>query len=321
MSKTARRGSLTLSCSQNFLTSRRLIAHLLDIAGVDRGIEPIDIGAGKGHITMALAEQCSLVTAVELDAALYLTLTETFSGCRNVTLRRGDFLRMNLPSQTPYQVFTNIPFHMTTPILDRLTQSPPPQRRMAGYGKRRSDALLRNRRPKSAADFGIQWRCARSLRLPSPTVLPGRIFTLLPPHPCYVASAQAQGRRPAALIAHSLPRFLDHAARTGTFGPCHPLTKRQIATALRLANLPPLTPFGRSAVCAVAAFFDVICAFFKSKCGTAAASQRRHNVKKISSSSMLNQITFIKFLTFVSTYCRIKTACRTEYSARKIYLF
>lgn len=80
-----------LWASQNFLTSRAIIHSLIQRTNLTKNDHVIEIGPGKGHITRALLERCCHVTAVELDRALYLRLTEQFKGAANLTLRNADF--------------------------------------------------------------------------------------------------------------------------------------------------------------------------------------------------------------------------------------
>lgn len=111
-----------LWASQNFLTSRAIIHRLIQRTNLTKNDHVIEIGPGKGHITRALLERCCHVTAVELDRALYLRLTEQFKGAANLTLRNADFCSFSLPAKGPYKVFANIPFSRTTDIIRRLTE-------------------------------------------------------------------------------------------------------------------------------------------------------------------------------------------------------
>lgn len=116
-----------LWASQNFLTSTAIIRRLIQKSNLTRDDHVLEIGPGKGHITRVLLERCRYVTAIELDRALYLRLTEQFEQATNLTLRCADFCRTPLPKQGGYKVFANIPFSRTTDILRHLTecQNPP----------------------------------------------------------------------------------------------------------------------------------------------------------------------------------------------------
>lgn len=111
--------------SQNFLTSTRIIERLLALTDLTAADTVLEIGAGKGHITRALAEKCGRVLTYEIDPALASRLTGKLLA--NVRLYPVDFLRAPLP-KGPYKVFANIPFSITTDILRKLTEGPnPPQ--------------------------------------------------------------------------------------------------------------------------------------------------------------------------------------------------
>lgn len=113
------------SISQNFLTSRMTIHHLLSLTDLSAADTVLEIGAGKGHITRALAERCQRVITYEIDPALSARLAGNLPD--NVRLFAADFLRAQLP-KGPYKAFANIPFSITTDILRKLTEGPnPPQ--------------------------------------------------------------------------------------------------------------------------------------------------------------------------------------------------
>lgn len=106
------------SISQNFLTSRRVIDGLLRLTDISPADTVLEIGAGKGHITRALAEICGRVLTYEIDPALAARLQGSLPP--NVSLYGQDFLRAPLP-KGDYKVFANIPFSITTDILRKLT--------------------------------------------------------------------------------------------------------------------------------------------------------------------------------------------------------
>lgn len=112
--------------SQNFLHSRKLVAVLIDRSTISPSDLVIEIGPGKGIITEELAKRSRHVLTIEKDphhAALMRRKLREFS---NVTLFACDALEFPLP-QTPYKVFANIPYRITTAIVAKLTSgvSPP----------------------------------------------------------------------------------------------------------------------------------------------------------------------------------------------------
>ena len=105
--------------SQNFLVDRRAIDALVDGSGAGDGDLVLDIGAGNGLISTALACRGAQVQAIERDPALAERLRAKFSTWPSVTVVEADVLAMPLPAE-PFRAVANIPFGITTRILRRL---------------------------------------------------------------------------------------------------------------------------------------------------------------------------------------------------------
>ena len=105
--------------SQNFLVDHRAIDALVDGAEVGRRDLVLDIGAGNGLISVALARRGACVQAIERDPALAARLRAKFATWPSVTVVEADVLAMPLPAE-PFRVVANIPFGITTQILRRL---------------------------------------------------------------------------------------------------------------------------------------------------------------------------------------------------------
>jgi 23S rRNA (adenine-N6)-dimethyltransferase len=87
-------------------------------AGIAPGDHVVDIGAGTGVITAALADAGATVTALEADRSLAATLGRRFGG-RNVRVVHADAGRWPWPAD-PFSVVSNLPFAGSGAILDRL---------------------------------------------------------------------------------------------------------------------------------------------------------------------------------------------------------
>jgi 23S rRNA (adenine-N6)-dimethyltransferase len=111
--------------SQYFLRSPQLIKELVGHSSVNRHDVVYDIGAGSGAISSVLAERAKSVVAVEFEPRMASKLRSNMEQYSNVTVYQGDFLSMPLP-KTAYKVFANIPFHLSSPIVRRLTQAEHP---------------------------------------------------------------------------------------------------------------------------------------------------------------------------------------------------
>ena len=113
--------------SQYFLRNPALIKELVGHTAIKRGDLVYDIGAGSGVITSVLASRCRQVIAIEAEPRMAAKLRANMDAYPNVTVREGDFLTLSLPEE-PYKVFANIPFHLSSPIVHRLTETDyPPQ--------------------------------------------------------------------------------------------------------------------------------------------------------------------------------------------------
>ncbi len=96
-------------------------------AALQPGDHTLEIGPGLGALTQRLADLSTSVTAVEIDTLLGPILRQTLDGKTNVHLIFQDFLRSDLPKLLDESfgteagvVVANIPYYITTPILERL---------------------------------------------------------------------------------------------------------------------------------------------------------------------------------------------------------
>lgn len=108
--------------SQYFLRSPRLIKELAGHSTLKKTDTVYDIGAGSGVISSVLASRVARVVAYENDPRVAKKLRENTEKFPNVTIVEQDFLLTDLPAN-PYKVFANIPFHLSSPILKKLTES------------------------------------------------------------------------------------------------------------------------------------------------------------------------------------------------------
>ena len=105
--------------SQHFLRSPKLAGFLIGHSNIKKRDVVIDIGAGSGVITSALARRCKRVIAVEPDAETAALLRKNTKRCDNVVIVEKDFLEMELPDG-PYKIFANPPFHLSSAILHKI---------------------------------------------------------------------------------------------------------------------------------------------------------------------------------------------------------
>lgn len=129
---------------QHFLTDPAILDRIVDALDPQPTDTVIEIGAGQGTLTVRLAPRVGRVIAIERDRALATALQE---GARrgaparlaaNVTVVAGDALRLDwaalardaLPAAgapPAHKVVGNIPYYITSPLIDKALTPPPPQ--------------------------------------------------------------------------------------------------------------------------------------------------------------------------------------------------
>lgn len=107
--------------SQHFLKSPRLALKLIGHSNLKKRDLVLDIGAGSGVITVALAKRVREVWAIEPDPTTAAKLRQNLQKYQieNVRVIEQDFREINLPTE-PYKVFANPPFHLSAEILYKL---------------------------------------------------------------------------------------------------------------------------------------------------------------------------------------------------------
>lgn len=111
--------------SQHFLRNPRLVHELIGHTSIKKSDIVYDIGAGSGVISSALSSRCKQVIAIEVEPATAAILRKNTAELNNVTILQEDFLSLPLP-HTPYKIFANIPFHISSAIVRKLTEAANP---------------------------------------------------------------------------------------------------------------------------------------------------------------------------------------------------
>ncbi len=112
-----------ISLGQNFLFDEELLARLVRESGVGPADYVLEIGAGRGDLTLALAAVCRRVVALEVDERLEPVLRERLADAPNVKLVMADAMDADLVSLMgggPFHVVANLPYYLTTPLLTML---------------------------------------------------------------------------------------------------------------------------------------------------------------------------------------------------------
>jgi len=111
--------------SQHFFRSPKLALFLIGHSNIKKRDIVLDIGAGTGVITSALAKRCKKVLAIEADHETAEKLRKNMQKFENVEVVEQDFMDFQLPEGN-YKIFANPPFHLSSAILHKLDEAKNP---------------------------------------------------------------------------------------------------------------------------------------------------------------------------------------------------
>jgi 16S rRNA (adenine1518-N6/adenine1519-N6)-dimethyltransferase len=111
---------------QNFLVREDLAERIVEHCRLHDDDVVVEIGPGAGALTPRIAQRVRALVAVEKDAGLSAFLREDLEGWSRIELVEGDFLEFDLAAVAEKYgadklvVVGNIPYNVTTPILERI---------------------------------------------------------------------------------------------------------------------------------------------------------------------------------------------------------
>ncbi len=115
MTKNGRRKAL----GQHFLRNRHVLRRIVNVIRPQPNEIILEIGAGKGILTFALAEKKARIIAIEKDASLIPYLEKKFSP--NLTIIEADILKIRfmdlIPAKMEAKIVGNLPYSLSSPIL------------------------------------------------------------------------------------------------------------------------------------------------------------------------------------------------------------
>src|SRR3989344_4974741 len=103
--------------AQHFVVDELFLQKMVEEANLKKKDVVLEIGSGTGFLSQEILKHCKVV-GVELSIDLGEVLEKKFSGQKNFTLIRGNFLSAKLPKFN--KVVSLPPYHISGEIMNRL---------------------------------------------------------------------------------------------------------------------------------------------------------------------------------------------------------
>lgn len=142
---------------QNFLGDERVLGKLAALSGAGAGDTVVELGAGLGHFTRALAATGAKVVAVERDRELVPILRAQLEGLAvevvEADAKSFDLRAVAAAAGKPVILCGNLPYHLSSPILFHLIEQRTAVRRAVLLLQR--EVAERIAAPPGGRDYGL----------------------------------------------------------------------------------------------------------------------------------------------------------------------
>jgi 16S rRNA (adenine1518-N6/adenine1519-N6)-dimethyltransferase len=129
------------SLGQNFIVDEFLLEDIADESGITKDDFVLEIGPGNGALTRCLCDRAKKVVAVEIDKSLIPLLKSNLKDYENVSIINADFMELDFQTiinefgcepgtrrgehcEPDIKVVANLPYYITSPIINILLQNP-----------------------------------------------------------------------------------------------------------------------------------------------------------------------------------------------------
>jgi len=214
---------------QNFVSDPNTVRRIARMANVGPHDHVVEIGAGLGSLTLALAETGARITAIEIDHGIAPVLRDVVKDLPNVSVVVGDALELDwneiIPPESKAVVVANLPYNVATPLVADLLDAIPQISRFVVMVQK--EVALRLASSVGSSDYGAisvkvaYWATARVLG-----DVPPSVFI---PRPKVTSSIIEITRRETPAVGpHIAPQQLFKVIRTG-FGQRRKMLRRSLA--------------------------------------------------------------------------------------------
>ena len=211
---------------QNFVADPNTVRRIARIANVGPGDHVVEIGAGLGSLTLALAETGATVVAVEVDRGVVPVLRAVVADHPTVTVIEADALTLDwadvLDGHDDWTLVANLPYNIATPLVCDLLDGVPAIQRMLVMVQR--EVAERFCAPARSDAYGaVSVKVAYWAQARIAGIVPASVFVPKP----NVESALAEiTRRPAPAVAADRAAMF-HLVRTA-FGHRRKMLRRSL---------------------------------------------------------------------------------------------
>jgi len=193
---------------QHFLARQSVLERIAEVACPEHADTVVEIGPGRGALTSHLLSRASRVVAVEIDPVLVHYLQAKFRDEPRLALVPADILKVDLAQWEPAAVVGNLPYYITSPIIEK-TLSLGPQLKRAVFLVQKEVAERLTARP-GTREYGFLTVQTQLLSAPE-LVLSVPAAAFRPPPKVDSAVVQLTARNDFPALDHKA--FLDFVSR------------------------------------------------------------------------------------------------------------
>jgi 16S rRNA (adenine1518-N6/adenine1519-N6)-dimethyltransferase len=121
---------------QNFVADPNTVRRIADLARISPTDHVVEIGAGLGSLTLALADTGAAITAIEVDRGIVPLLRAVMAERANVSVIEADAMQLDWNATLDptvddgWVLVANLPYNVATPLICDILDTVPHVRRM-----------------------------------------------------------------------------------------------------------------------------------------------------------------------------------------------